>query len=310
MKKIFFLIERYFFSPSYFSILLSILLLPISFIYCIFMYLKYLFSLPKDYGLPVISVGNLIIGGSGKTPIIIEMAKRYKNIAVILRGYGRISKGMLLVSEFGDIKTDVKNSGDEAMLYAMELKNACVIVSEDRVKAILKAKELKCELVFLDDAYSKHNIKKLDFLIKTKEKNPFSLPSGPFKDNFYFSKDLFLLKENENFKREVNIEGSKEDLIFITAISKPERMGRFLNMPLKAKVYFPDHYFYKKEELKKLMKLHKAKTILTTKKDFVKIKDFNLAISILNLKIILDDKVFTRINSYLKGYNGRKNSKS
>ncbi len=61
-----------------------------------------------DFQIPIISVGNLTIGGSGKTPLTIALAKDYENVAVVLRGYKRESKGVVLVSQNGDIKCDVK----------------------------------------------------------------------------------------------------------------------------------------------------------------------------------------------------------
>ena len=70
----------------------------------------------------------------------------------------------LVVKDKQNILCDVKTAGDEAMIYAKKLPHATVIVSEDRVVAIEKAKAMGCEIVFLDDAYSKHGIKKLDII--------------------------------------------------------------------------------------------------------------------------------------------------
>jgi tetraacyldisaccharide 4'-kinase len=104
---------------------------------------------PIDFGIPIISVGNIIVGGSGKTPVTIKLASKYENVCIILRGYGRASKGLQIVSINGKIQVDVKTSGDEAMLLANSLPKATIIVSEDRIKAILKAKELGCKIIFL-----------------------------------------------------------------------------------------------------------------------------------------------------------------
>ena len=70
----------------------------------------------KDFGIPIISVGNLVVGGSGKTPFTIAIAKELKDVAIISRGYGRKSKGLIEVSRKGMILTDVEHSGDEPML--------------------------------------------------------------------------------------------------------------------------------------------------------------------------------------------------
>ena len=141
--------ERYLYAPGPFERLLSILLLPLSWLYCVLMYLRFLRLRPQNLGVSVISVGNLTVGGSGKTPLVSALAERYENAAVILRGYGRQSSGMVVVSERGSVLCDVTQSGDEAMIYARKLPKAVVIVSEIREEGIKKAKEMGCRVVFL-----------------------------------------------------------------------------------------------------------------------------------------------------------------
>ena len=83
-------IEDYLFFPSLFQRFISLLLLPLTFIYHLILIVKRVRAKAQDFGLPVISVGNLIIGGSsGKTPLVIYLAKDKKNVAIVLRGYGR-----------------------------------------------------------------------------------------------------------------------------------------------------------------------------------------------------------------------------
>ena len=134
-QKLILWLENYLFFPNSFQKILSYLLLPLSFIYLLVILFKRLKASKIDFNIPIVSVGNLTIGGSGKTPITIELAKNFKDVCVILRGYGRESKGLFVVSLKGEIKVDVKTSGDEAMLLASTLKNATIIVSEDRVEA-------------------------------------------------------------------------------------------------------------------------------------------------------------------------------
>jgi len=143
------------------------------------MYLRYKSKTAEDLGVKIISVGNLNVGGSGKTPLVTALASSYENVAIILRGYGRDSQGLYVVKDKEKILCDVKISGDEAMIYAKKLSQATVIVSEDRKVGIKKAKELGITTIFLDDAYSKHDIQKLDLLIEVKNKNNSCLPSGP-----------------------------------------------------------------------------------------------------------------------------------
>ena len=161
-KSLVFWVEKYFYNPNYIQKLLSFLLLPLSWIYCLGMYIRFKSKTPIDFDIDIISVGNLSVGGSGKTPLVTALATKYTDAAVVLRGYGRKSKGLYVVKDRDSILCDVDISGDEAMIYAQKLQNAIVIVSEDRPNGILKAKEMGAKIVFLDDAYSKHDIKKLD----------------------------------------------------------------------------------------------------------------------------------------------------
>ncbi|HAC71053.1 MAG TPA: tetraacyldisaccharide 4'-kinase, partial [Arcobacter skirrowii] len=198
-QKLILWLENYLFFPNSFQKILSYLLLPLSFIYLLVILFKRLKASKIDFNIPIVSVGNLTIGGSGKTPITIELAKNFKDVCVILRGYGRESKGLFVVSLKGEIKVDVKTSGDEAMLLASTLKNATIIVSEDRVEAIKKAKELDCKIVFLDDGFSKYSIKKFDILLKPKDEptNSFLIPSGAYREpKSFYKKANLVLKED------------------------------------------------------------------------------------------------------------------
>ncbi len=228
----------------------------------------------------------MIVGGSGKTPVTLELAKRYKSVAIILRGYKRASKGLVVVSKNGEIKSDIKSSGDEAMLYATTLKNSTVIVSEDRIKAIKKAKELGSKIIFLDDGFSKFSIKKFDILLKPNQKLlPFCLPSGAYRfpPFFYRYADL-ILEEEKDFIREVVIENPTKNMIFLTAISKPKRLDKYLPKDI-VKITLPDHSDFSKEFIEEILKKYNPTSILTTTKDEVKLKKYNLTLSILRLKI-------------------------
>ncbi len=98
------------------------------------MYIRRVISAGRSYSIPIISVGNLVVGGSGKTPFIISLASNLKvsKIYIISRGYGRRSRGLIEVSRDGEILTDIYSSGDEAMLMAKSLSNVSIVVSESR----------------------------------------------------------------------------------------------------------------------------------------------------------------------------------
>ena len=286
MKKDFvFWVEEYFYNPNTLQKVLSYLFLPLSWFYCFMMYIRFRLSKPEDFGLPIISVGNLTVGGSGKTPLVTALAKEEKNPAVILRGYGRASKGMIVVKERGEILCDVACSGDEAMIYAKKLPHATVIVSEDRKVAIQKAKELGCEIIFLDDAYSKHTIKKEDILIDVQTKNSFCLPSGPYRERLWQRKDVKLFREDVDFIRHVVVVDVTEKMSLVTAIARPQRLDKYLPNHLVAKHYFEDHHAFTKAELEKILREDGATSLLVTFKDYVKMEAFGLPLSLLDLEV-------------------------
>ena len=116
-------------------------------------------------GIPVISVGNLTMGGTGKSPFVLLIAnyllsKQGKRVAIISRGYKRHSKGFLLVSNGSEILAAVEDSGDEARMFAELLPNAIMIVDEDRVHGANKAKELGAEVIILDDGFQHLRLKR------------------------------------------------------------------------------------------------------------------------------------------------------
>ena len=86
---------------------------------------------------PVISVGNISAGGSGKTILVQALIEHFlglgKRPAVLSRGYGRSSKGVVVVADDIGLKATVKNSGDEPFLMATNYPGVPVVVSENRV---------------------------------------------------------------------------------------------------------------------------------------------------------------------------------
>ncbi|MDD2356297.1 MAG: tetraacyldisaccharide 4'-kinase [Thiovulaceae bacterium] len=304
-KSLVFWVERYLYKPSFSQVLLSLFFLPLSWIYCLIVWIKYKNAIPKDYGIDVVSVGNLSVGGSGKTPLTTALALRYENVAIVLRGYGRKSKGLHIVSDGSKILCDVEVSGDEAMIYAQKVPRAIVIVCEKREEGVLKAKEIGAKLVFLDDGYSKHHIKKLDILIDVESKNSFCLPSGPYREKSWRSKEVAVVKDGVDFKRAVHIENPTSKMALVTAIARPQRLDPFLP-EVTSKHYFEDHHYFTKEELEWIFYLNGVDSLLVTFKDYVKIKDFGITISLLDLKLDVDEKVFELIDNYVKENHAKK----
>ena len=299
MHKLVNFFENLFYRPKWFHWSVGFLLLPLSLLYASIMWIRRRIIKSKSFNIPIISIGNLLVGGSGKTPMTIALAKNFEKPTIILRGYGRKSRGLIVVSEWGVVKTDVAISGDEAMLIANQLPNATVIVSEDRVEAIKKAEDIGAEVIFLDDGFSKVNIKKFEILLYPKDiPNKLPLPSGPFRE--FFSEKKFadlILTEGKDFKRVVMCIGCDKPMILVTAIANPERLDPYLPKDLiKGKFILPDHSWFKQDEIIAEMQKYGVDKILTTEKDAVKLEKFGFDMAILELELKINKKLFDVID--------------
>jgi len=296
--------ERLFFKPTLFDWVLILLLLPFSFFYTFVMLLRRVFTLQKSYSVPIISIGNLTVGGSGKTPFVIGLAKNYSNVTIISRGYGRQSEGLVEVSRKGKVLTDVYHTGDEAMLIAKSLPKASVMVSEKREVAIEEAIRQGAKVIFLDDGFNRVNIKKFEILLFPKViKNYFTFPAGPFRE-FYFTHycaDLSLT-EGKDFKRLVEIVNETDKMLLVTAISNPERLNPYLPENVVAKHCLEDHAYFDESALEKLALKVGATSLLVTQKDEVKMDGFKFPLSVMKLELEISGNILDPINQYIEGY--------
>ncbi|MEI7906914.1 MAG: tetraacyldisaccharide 4'-kinase, partial [Bacteroidota bacterium] len=105
-------------------------LFPLSFIYGFIVWLRNLFfdiGLLRsiDVGVPVISIGNITAGGTGKTPIVMNAARIVqdsgKTVAIVSRGYGRATRGTVVACDGKRILTDAVSAGDEPLMIARNL---------------------------------------------------------------------------------------------------------------------------------------------------------------------------------------------
>ncbi len=204
------LIERNLYDPSPAWLALGVILAPLSLLYTLIVCLKRLFAKPQKFKIPIISVGNLTLGGSGKTPLVRALFKEFSGefkTCIILRGYGRKSRGLLEVALGGRVLCDVRQSGDEAMEYALFLRGANVIVSEDRAAGILRAQTLGFELVILDDGFSKFNISKFDILLSPQSapKLRFCLPFAAYRYPPFFYKFADFIPASSAISQELKI---------------------------------------------------------------------------------------------------------
>lgn len=296
--------EMMFFKPKWYHYPVIVLLLPLSILYGIVMTLRRMIVSQKEFGIPIVSVGNLIVGGSGKTPFVIALASAIEDVFIVSRGYGRKSKGLVKVSSKGNILVDVQQSGDEAMLMALSLPNASVIVSADRELAINLAKEKGAKCIILDDGFNRVEIAKLEIVLEPYQvHNYLPFPAGAFRE-FWFNKKYadIIAKEGESFSREVTYENLSEKMILVTAISNPSRLDRYLPEGVIHKFYLEDHAYFDEKALEKLLEKYDADTLLVTQKDKVKMQGFKLPISQMKLKLEIKENIFTQVEEYIKGY--------
>ena len=128
----------------------------------------------RAFDIPVISVGNLSSGGSGKTPFTMELinllSQKYKRIAVISRGYKRKSRGVQLVSDGLGRVAGAATGGDEPVLIAKRFPGCLVLVAEKRSLAIQRAcEQYQADLVILDDAFQHRWVKRnVDIVLLSK----------------------------------------------------------------------------------------------------------------------------------------------
>ena len=212
-----------------------------------------------QFNIPIISIGNLDLGGSGKTPSIEYLVRLLSNnykVAVLSRGYGRKSTGFILA----DYNSDAGTIGDESMQYYKKFKNIIVSVDSNRVRGINKLIKLnsKLEIVLLDDAYQHRKVKPGMSILLTK-----------FND-LYSEDNIFPLGNLRESKRNAN----RADVIIVTKCDKninkdqKRHIIQKLNIGDNQKIYFSSIKYskmvYDKESSKPLSEFKNIKFTLVT----------------------------------------------
>jgi tetraacyldisaccharide 4'-kinase len=155
---------------------------------------------------PVISIGNLTVGGNGKTPMTLWLAQTLAQdgyqVAILTRGYGRKKYGLypdpLVVSRGDGPEVEPIFSGDEPYLLAQSSK-AIVICSKKRFLAAEEAVRLGANILLLDDGFQHLSLKRQINILLMAKTNPFGngycLPSGPLREpkTAYLRADLVIL---------------------------------------------------------------------------------------------------------------------
>ncbi|NLX73853.1 MAG: tetraacyldisaccharide 4'-kinase [Bacteroidales bacterium] len=173
--------------------LFRILLLPFSWIYCAVTAIRnkmFDFGIlrSQEYDIPIISVGNITVGGTGKTPVtefLLGLLQASKRCATLSRGYGRKTKGVII----SDANASYQSIGDEPMQMKLKFPSVCVAVAEKRREGMEKLLALpdSPQVVILDDAFQHRYVKPGLSIVVIDYNRPvrkdFCLPAGNLRES-------------------------------------------------------------------------------------------------------------------------------
>ncbi len=131
----------------------------------------------ESAGVPVLSVGNITAGGTGKTPLVEYLVRRLleagKHPAIVSRGYRRRSNGVVVVSDGTSVQSDAAMGGDEPVQMARKLKSVPVVVAERRIAAARMAvRDFHADVLVLDDGFQHRSLKRdLNILVVDSRKD-------------------------------------------------------------------------------------------------------------------------------------------
>ena len=289
-------------------------LYPISYLYRIIIRIRFISTRPKKVSIPVISVGNLSVGGTGKTPIVRYIVNFFQEhgveTATILRGYKGKIKDTIKVDSSIHKAEDV---GDEAILHSID---GNTWVSPNRYLGAQEAIKDGAEVIILDDAHQNFSLQKDISLIVVDGTEMFAneclLPSGPLREDIKSglrradgiiicgkSESLHSEIINSNkpifynqFIPETNLEKFKNfNMYAFCGIGNPRRFFKTLEdngVKVVKKKIFQDHHTYKDTEIDNMLKASSKLNLvaITTEKDITKIKkEYHEKISVLKIKL-------------------------
>jgi tetraacyldisaccharide 4'-kinase len=280
---------------------LSLALAPLGMAYGFLSRKRFDLHFPVPLEKPVVCVGNITMGGAGKTPVALSLADLLKdkgwNPHFLTRGYGGTEKGPLQVAPSRDTSADV---GDEALLL---VEKAPTWVSANRALGAQTAIDTGANVVILDDGYQNPALYKDFALVVIDGGSGFGngrvFPAGPLREDIAFSLSRAdavvivgddLSNAAETVKRHAavpllhahlepeadNPDVSGREIFAFAGIGRPEKFRKTLEKA-GAKIEgwgsFPDHFAYIKEDLKALIEAAEKKglMIVTTAKDYVRL---------------------------------------
>ena len=267
-------------------------------------YLKSKFIKSIKFKIPVICVGNIYIGGTGKTPLSIflaeELKNKGKNPAIIRKYY--------------------KSHYDEHKMIKHKFKN--LILNKNRTNGIYDAINNNFNLAILDDGFQDQKIfKKISILCFNQSQkigNGMVIPSGPLRESFRaLKKAQFVIingKRDLDFENKILDTNKKisifysryiplgvdhlknKNLFAVAGIGNPENFFNLLlenDLKISKKFIFPDHYEFNKTEFLTIIKQAEENNckVVMTEKDYHRIKKYNFdGIEYLKLKLEIDNK--------------------
>ncbi len=211
---------------------LSYLLLPLSLIYSIILILRRLLyhffpGLKRTTRIPLISIGNISSGGTGKTPFVLFLsrlllAEGYK-IGIMSRGYkGKFEHMNVQISDESGLFPEAKDAGDEPFFIAEQLRNVPMIVGKNRLRSIemFEEKYPYMDFIILDDAYQFLKLKyTLSFLVFNGLHplgNGFVLPAGILREPFFNRYDSHAFVLNSYDKAQIKLLNQKQYLFQVS----------------------------------------------------------------------------------------------
>jgi tetraacyldisaccharide 4'-kinase len=268
-----------------------------------------------SFNLPVIAVGNLSVGGTGKTPqiecLIRLLSGQYK-VATLSRGYKRQSDGFVLANE----NSDALQLGDEPFQFYQKFKNIQVAVDANRKNGIeqLLSISIKPDIILLDDAFQHRKVKAGLYILLTSYGdlycNDFMLPTGNLRESrsgAHRANVIIVTKCPQNLsleaqnaiKKQLNLSPNQSlfftfidyddvvysdektikvdevksmDKLLLAGIAKPESFFVHLKQENDECLTYPDHHHFSESELQEIKKKANGKIIVTTEKDYVRLK--------------------------------------
>ena len=292
----------------------SVLLYPISLLIKIAAFIKCYLSTTNQFSIPIICVGNIYLGGTGKTPLCIEIFSILKDLNM---------NPAFIRKKYSSFKDEVDLQEQTGKVYQ----------NKKRTEAIRDAISNKVNIAILDDGFQDYSINKDLSIICFNEKkwvgNGLVIPAGPLRESLSSLKrahivvingnknDIIenkILKQNKNIKIYYfnfvpkNIEFLKnKNITAFAGIGNPENFFDLLkneNINIAKKIEFPDHYNYSEKDLKNL--IHDAQEnnsiLLTTEKDYFRISEaYKEKINYLKISVKIEnkDKFINEIKKFL-----------